>query len=124
MKEIDRIHLILRFYCARMKTETVKTVQNLSYGHNIDPINMQLTNEKGEIRVLTEERHRIILEELNNRRSVTLGELCERLGASESTVRRDLNLLAERGMLFKVRGGAVPRNGKGSGTRRAGTGCQ
>ena len=71
---------------------------------------MQLTNEKGEIRVLTEERHRIILEELNNRRSVTLGELCERLGASESTVRRDLNLLAERGMLFKVRGGAVPRN--------------
>ena len=39
-----------------------------------------------------------------------LGELCERLGASESTIRRDLNLLAERGMLVKVHGGAVPRN--------------
>ena len=53
MKEIDRIHLILQVDCARIKTETVKIVQNLSYGHNMHPINMQLTNEKGEIRVLT-----------------------------------------------------------------------
>ncbi len=57
--------------------------------------------------MLTEERHSIILDTVNKRRSAELSELCELLNASESTVRRDLNLLDEKGMLIKVRGGAI-----------------
>lgn len=57
--------------------------------------------------MLTEERHSIILEAVNSHGSVKLGELCEMLDSSESTVRRDLNVLAERGMLTKVHGGAI-----------------
>ena len=40
-------------------------------------------------------------------KSVKLPELCERLGASESTVRRDLTQLDEKGLLKKVHGGAI-----------------
>lgn len=57
--------------------------------------------------MLTEERHSIILDTVNKKKSVELGELCELLDASESTVRRDLNLLDEKGVLVKVRGGAI-----------------
>lgn len=57
--------------------------------------------------MLTEERHSIILDTLGRQRSVNLAELCTLLGASESTVRRDLAVLAENEMLVKVRGGAM-----------------
>ena len=57
--------------------------------------------------MLTEERHSIILSTVNTNKIVTLGELCEALGASESTVRRDLTSLAQRGLLVKVHGGAI-----------------
>lgn len=60
--------------------------------------------------MLTEERHTIILKLVNSRGSVKLGELCEKLDASESTMRRDLNILAERGLLTKVHGGAIAIN--------------
>lgn len=57
--------------------------------------------------MLTEERHSIILDTVNKKKSAGLGELRELLNASESTVRRDLSLLDEKGMLVKVRGGAI-----------------
>lgn len=57
--------------------------------------------------MLTEERYSIILDTLGHKRSVDLAELCTLLGASESTVRRDLAVLADNGMLVKVRGGAM-----------------
>lgn len=57
--------------------------------------------------MLTEERHSIILETVNKNKNVGLGELCELLNTSESTVRRDLSLLDSRGLLVKVRGGAI-----------------
>ncbi|MGI5242856.1 DeoR/GlpR family DNA-binding transcription regulator [Dactylosporangium sp. CA-139066] len=38
---------------------------------------------------------------------LTLGELAERLGVSEMTVRRDLDQLQEQGLVRRVRGGAV-----------------
>ncbi|SEL29604.1 DeoR/GlpR family DNA-binding transcription regulator [Ruminococcus albus] len=60
--------------------------------------------------MLTEERHSIILNSVNSNKSVQLGELCELLNASESTVRRDLNALAEKGLLVKVHGGAISVN--------------
>lgn len=57
--------------------------------------------------MLTEERHSIILNTVNKKKSVGLDDLCELLNASESTVRRDLAFLDEKGMLVKVRGGAI-----------------
>ncbi|SFD21622.1 DeoR/GlpR family DNA-binding transcription regulator [Ruminococcus albus] len=60
--------------------------------------------------MLTEERHSIILNSVNSKKSVQLSELCELLNASESTVRRDLNALAEKGLLLKVHGGAISVN--------------
>lgn len=57
--------------------------------------------------MLTEERHSIILEQVKQHKSVTLTELCELLGASESTIRRDLTTLDERGLIKKVHGGAI-----------------
>lgn len=57
--------------------------------------------------MLTEERYSIILETVNKQRSVKLSDLCVLLDTSESTIRRDLNALAEKGMLTKVHGGAI-----------------
>ena len=43
--------------------------------------------------MLTEERYQYILEYLQEHGSVTVAELTGQLGASESTIRRDLNAL-------------------------------
>ena len=51
--------------------------------------------------MLTEERHAIILEKVKQYKSVKLPDLCELLGASESTVRRDLSSLDDRGLIKK-----------------------
>lgn len=57
--------------------------------------------------MLTEQRHEIILQLLNERGSITVNELKTLLKSSESTIRRDLNTLDEEGKLTKVFGGAV-----------------
>lgn len=57
--------------------------------------------------MLTEERHSIIVEQTRKNKSVKLLELCKLLSASESTVRRDLTLLDQKGLLKKVHGGAI-----------------
>jgi DeoR family fructose operon transcriptional repressor len=57
--------------------------------------------------MLTEGRHRIILEVLSKKGSVTVAELMAGLDSSESTIRRDLNTLAKEGRLKKVHGGAM-----------------
>lgn len=57
--------------------------------------------------MLTEKRHEIILELLQQKRSITVTEIKEKLGISESTIRRDLNTLDRDGRLTKVFGGAV-----------------
>ena len=57
--------------------------------------------------MLTEERFGAILQELKLHGAVTVTELAEKLGISESTVRRDLQSLDARGLLKKVHGGAT-----------------
>jgi len=57
--------------------------------------------------LLTEERHSIIIDTVNRKKNVELNELCELLDTSESTVRRDLSILHDKGVLVKVRGGAI-----------------
>lgn len=53
------------------------------------------------------QRQEEILKIVEKKGSVTLRELVEELGTSESTIRRDLNELDERGALHKVFGGAT-----------------
>ena len=52
------------------------------------------------------ERHRLILNEVARRSVVTLKDMTDLLIASESTVRRDITELDEKGLLRKIRGGA------------------
>lgn len=54
------------------------------------------------------ERQRIIVDRLREADQVAVAELAEATGASEMTVRRDLDHLASRGVLRRVHGGAVP----------------
>lgn len=66
--------------------------------------------------MLTEERFSKILSILESMGSVTVQQLMAELGASESTIRRDLNTLDAEGKLTKVHGGAISK-GNGFSTR-------
>jgi DeoR family ulaG and ulaABCDEF operon transcriptional repressor len=55
--------------------------------------------------MLERERHRLILKIAEDRSVVGVGDLCELLGASEATIRRDIVAMAERGEVRRVRGG-------------------
>ena len=69
--------------------------------------------------MLKEERHKIILKEINLHNKVLSTDLKDQLVVSEDTIRRDLNELAELGLILKVHGGAMsktfhyPFNGNG-----------
>lgn len=58
--------------------------------------------------MLAEQRHKFILDELAQNKSVTVNGVCAKLGVSAETVRRDLILLETHGKLRRVFGGAVP----------------
>lgn len=57
--------------------------------------------------MLTEERHRLILSKLERESVVYVNDLVNYLNSSESTIRRDLNMLHKQGKLKKVHGGAT-----------------
>jgi DeoR/GlpR family transcriptional regulator of sugar metabolism len=57
--------------------------------------------------MLKEERHKIILKEINLQNKVLSTDLSEQLVVSEDTIRRDLNELSEQGLIVKVHGGAM-----------------
>ena len=56
--------------------------------------------------MLEKERHNLILKLVEARSIVSVGDLLDLLGASEATIRRDINALAERGEVKRIRGGA------------------
>ena len=56
--------------------------------------------------MLTEQRFERILERLKVKKSITVAEITEDLGISESTARRDITALDKAGKLTKVFGGA------------------
>lgn len=62
--------------------------------------------------MLTEKRQEEILRILDEKGSVTLQELKDMFDASESTIRRDLYVLHNKGALTKVFGGAVKAESK------------
>lgn len=60
--------------------------------------------------MLREERLQIILKMLETDQRVSSVQLSEILNVSDDTIRRDLNELAENGLLKKVHGGAIPKS--------------
>lgn len=59
---------------------------------------------------MADERHRFVLETLQEHGSCKVAELAQHLGVSEMTIHRDLAHLAKLNLLRKVHGGAVLRN--------------
>lgn len=57
--------------------------------------------------MLTEQRYEAILKLVEEKKSVTVAEICELFRISESTARRDINALDQAGRLVRVFGGAV-----------------
>jgi DeoR family transcriptional regulator of aga operon len=51
-------------------------------------------------------RHQIILQYLQDRRHIEVLELCRHLNVSAVTIRKDLKLLEEKGLLYRNHGGA------------------
>ena len=64
-----------------------------------------LTN--GETRVLVEERRQRVLDLISSKGFASLGDLSKQLGASESTLRRDLDHWHSQGVIRRTHGGAV-----------------
>ncbi|WP_311406661.1 DeoR/GlpR family DNA-binding transcription regulator [Liquorilactobacillus uvarum] len=56
--------------------------------------------------MLAEERQQVILSMLKTSSVVKLQDICKKVTCSESSVRRDLQLLEEKGLLIRVHGGA------------------
>ncbi len=56
------------------------------------------------------ERHSAILKKLSTEKYVEVLDLCESLGVSAVTIRKDLKLLEQKGLLFRTHGGASLEN--------------
>jgi DeoR/GlpR family transcriptional regulator of sugar metabolism len=61
--------------------------------------------------VLARQRQNLILEQVRERGAVRVADLVQVLGVSDMTVRRDLEILHERGLIEKVHGGAAAIEG-------------
>jgi len=57
--------------------------------------------------MLAAERHRSIIDRIEEKKSVKVSELSELFGVTEKTVREDLEKLEEKGLLTRIHGGAV-----------------
>ncbi|HEX7556813.1 MAG TPA: DeoR/GlpR family DNA-binding transcription regulator [Leptolinea sp.] len=62
--------------------------------------------------MISAERRKHILELVEKRSSISVAEMCELLDVSEMTIRRDLSVLSNQGLLQRVHGGAVSRRGR------------
>ncbi len=60
-------------------------------------------------RALARQRHDVIVAEVRRRGAVRVSELSALLGVSDMTIRRDLEMLDDTGLLTKVHGGATLR---------------
>jgi len=93
MIDFDGILAIIKMKTTKTRQRTLKTVRDGA--------------QRRKQPMLAEERFGQILDLLNKQRTATVQELCEALGTSESTIRRDLTELDRLGKLNKVHGGAT-----------------
>jgi DeoR family transcriptional regulator, aga operon transcriptional repressor len=59
-------------------------------------------------RILNEERRRAIVDFINQNGRALVRDLAGKFGNSEITIRRDLELLHDRGLIYRTHGGALP----------------
>lgn len=57
-------------------------------------------------------RRKIIADLVEEKNSVSVGDLCNRFDVSDMTIRRDLRILHNEGVIERVHGGAVARRGR------------
>ncbi len=62
--------------------------------------------------MISDRRHQIIIDKLENLGSVTVADLVKEFNVSEMTVRRDLDILENKGLLRRVHGGAISQRGR------------
>lgn len=70
----------------------------------------ETAGETGRVELLPAQRHATILDYLRTNTVASIQQLAAALGASESTVRRDLRYLVEQGYLERTHGGAIIRH--------------
>jgi DeoR/GlpR family transcriptional regulator of sugar metabolism len=58
------------------------------------------------------ERQKVILQLIAEKGAVTVSDLCEQLGVSDMTIRRDLSVLEQASLLRRIHGGAVSARGR------------
>ena len=68
-----------------------------------------MTAPAGSPRVLDADRRQQIVAYVDEHHGATVTRLSEQFGVSEATVRRDLILLSQRGLIERAHGGAIPR---------------
>lgn len=56
--------------------------------------------------IVNMKRHEVILQTLQNKRHIEVQELCTLLDVSSVTIRKDLKLLEDKGLLYRTHGGA------------------
>src|SRR5690606_7921294 len=56
------------------------------------------------------ERHQYIIKQISENGHVSVLELCEELGVSSVTIRKDLQFLADSGLAYRTHGGATMQN--------------
>lgn len=60
--------------------------------------------------MIKEERHRLIMREINLHNKVLSSDLAELLGVSDDTIRRDLKELIDNEQVLKIHGGAISKS--------------
>ena len=65
------------------------------------------SGDSGEGKADATERRQLILDRLQEQDSVSVSELAKEFGVTGMSLRRDLQMLAERGLISRVRGGAT-----------------
>jgi len=67
-----------------------------------------MSDVRGRRAIFPAQRLELLMDELRLRGSVRCSEFAARLGLSDMTIRRDIDVLADRGLVTKVHGGAMP----------------
>ena len=56
------------------------------------------------------ERHQFIIKQINQKGHISVVELCDTLGVSSVTIRKDLQFLEDSGLIYRTHGGATKHN--------------